>query len=201
MSEQYPGKAPNQGNSSEMPQQPPQQPPRQGGYFPPPPGMPPPPTGQPPGWPPQGPPPGSHHASGTACGTRSLPRLASWSSSSLSARLPLVVARVATLERLPLALPQPSATPSTVKSIAPTFTATEQSYISDMRNALTFNNTTDSEILTVGQQVCSDRNLGDSQGKTERDVKSIVTNSAAVNQVTRISERDLCRKYLPPKPP
>lgn len=196
MAEQYPGQTPNQGNA---PGQPPHQP-RQGGYFPPPPGMPPP-TGQPPGWPPQGPPPGQpprkrHRVRNTVlavvgvlvvlfiiagiAGSKSGGKHAS-SGGSASATT--------------------AAAPSTPASIAPSFTAAEQTYISDMRAAATFTNTTDAQILTLGQGVCSQRTTGMGQRETERYLAGQLTgNGSGINQLTRISERDLCRKYLPPKP-
>jgi hypothetical protein len=212
MAEQFSDQRPNQGNSPGMPQQ---QPP-QGGYFPPPPGTVPPPQGggyfpqspgtpppggqQPPGPPRQGPPPEQPPR-------RKRHRVRNTLLAVVGVLVLIIIISVIASgggkgggSGKSAAITTPSAAPTAAKSLAPTLTAAQQTYVSDMRSALTFNSTTDATIVTLGQQVCRDRSTGEGQRKTERDVKTMVTNSSAVNQVTRISERDLCRKHLPPKP-
>lgn len=205
MSKQYRDQASNQGNPPGMPQNQPPQYPQQGGYFPPPPGAQPPPgmppTGQPPGWPPYGPPP-QGPPSGQPPRKRHRIRNVVLSVVGVLVLI-IVISAIASGSNKGGGKGANSqtttATPSTPASIAPTFTATEQAYISDMRNAITFNNTTDSQIVTLGQKVCSDRSI-EGQAKAEADVKTMLTNGAPANKITRISERDLCSKYLPPKP-
>jgi hypothetical protein len=96
-----------------------------------------------------------------------------------------------------------NSSPATSSPSTPTPTLSlsraERRFVSDMRS--TFNltgDTTPGDIATIGDQVCSARGSGTSQSEAVSQVSGMMTTGAS--QVTKMAERDMCHKYLPPPP-
>jgi hypothetical protein len=88
-----------------------------------------------------------------------------------------------------------AATPS---PSAPTLSAAQQAFVSDMRSQYGFNGSTDSEIAGIGAAVCTGRQDGVSQRKTDAAVGVFVTGSSSSHDpIARLAEKDLCPAYLP----
>jgi hypothetical protein len=97
----------------------------------------------------------------------------------------------------------PAVTPAATASPTPTLSAAQQTFVSDMRSQFGFSGASANDIVAIGAETCSQRESGVSQSAT---ITTVVSDngltgggSTGYGGIIRLSETDLCPKYLPPQ--
>lgn len=97
------------------------------------------------------------------------------------------------------ATPYVTPSPTATHISASTLSSKERRFVRDMRADYSWGNSVaDSDIASFGDEVCSDR-ATESQKATIAAVKNYFTGGDQAN-MTRLAERDMCHRYLPPPP-
>jgi len=91
--------------------------------------------------------------------------------------------------------PTPAAT-------SPALSASAQQFVSDLQSSSLFNvgsSTSDTQIASYGQQVCSMRQAGQDQTAVSSDTQSTWSNMSPMlaDAMTRLAEQDMCASQLP----